>query len=77
VNPAKALFCFISLSTGLITISCSSIREWNKRQKLQDIENIKPEKKPRIKLSKEDRKQRAKEFANRWRENNKERCEAR
>ena len=55
-------------------IDNKEFREWNGRQRLQDIENIKPERKPRVKLSEEERKLRAKEFAKNWRENNKERC---
>jgi len=51
-------------------IDNKEFRSWNTRQRLQDIENIKPERKPRIKLSEEEKKERAK----RWRENNKERC---
>lgn len=53
-------------------IDNKEFREWNKRQRIQDLENIKPERKPRIKLSEEERKRRAKESAKRWRENNKE-----
>ena len=47
---------------------------WNGRQRLQDIENMKPERKPRIKLSDEEKIRRANESAKRWREHNKERC---
>ena len=55
-------------------IDNKEFRAWNKRQRLQDIENIKPEKKIRIKLSDEERIIRAKESAKLWRKHNKERC---
>ena len=55
-------------------IDNKEFRDWNKRQRLQDIENIKPEKKSRIKIGEEERKKRAKESAKIWRENNKEKC---
>ena len=55
-------------------IENKEFRAWNKSQRLQDVENIKPEKKLRIKLSEEDRKIKAKESAKRWKEDNRERC---
>ena len=55
-------------------IENKEFRVWNKRQRLQDIENIKPEKKPRIKLSEEEKTRRTKESIKKWRERNKERC---
>ncbi len=57
-----------------IEIDNKEFREWNQRQRLHDIENIKPEKKPRKRLSDEERKRRTKESAKRWRENNREKC---
>jgi len=55
-------------------IDNKAFREWNKRERLQDLENIRPERKPRIKLSDDERIRRAKESAKLWREHNKERC---
>lgn len=57
-----------------ILIDNKEFREWNKRQRLQDIENIKLNRKQRMSLSEEERKNRAKESTKKWRENNKERC---
>jgi len=56
-------------------IENKEFRAWNKSQRLQDVENIKPEKKPRIKLSEEKRKLRAKESAKKWKQNNLEKCQ--
>ena len=59
-------------------IDNKEFREWDKRQRLLDLEKIKQEKKPRIKrkprikLSEEERKRRARESAKRWRKNNRE-----
>ena len=50
-------------------IESNDFREWDKKQKLLDIQNLK---KPRVKLSEEERKKRAKESINKWRVNNKE-----
>jgi len=55
-------------------IDNKEFRSWNKRQRLEGIENFKPERKSRIRLSEEERERRAKLSAKRWRENNKERC---
>jgi len=58
-------------------IDNKEFRYWNKRQRLLDIDNFKPEIKPRklrIELDEEERKRRAKKSAKRWRENNKEKC---
>ncbi|MDD5331489.1 MAG: hypothetical protein PHE43_01540 [Candidatus Nanoarchaeia archaeon] len=42
-------------------IDNKEFREWDERQRLQDVENIKSEKKPKIKLSEEEKIKRAKE----------------
>ncbi|MFH1591971.1 MAG: hypothetical protein ABIB47_01240 [Candidatus Woesearchaeota archaeon] len=55
-------------------IDNKEFRSWNKRQRLEDIENIKPARKPRVKLSDDERKRRTKESAKKWRENNNKRC---
>jgi len=53
-------------------IEDKTFREWNKREKRLDTENIKIEKRPRNRLSEEEIKRRAKEGHKKWREKNKE-----
>jgi len=53
-------------------IDAKDFREWNKRQRESEKVNFKPERKPRIRLSEEEQRLRAKETKKRWRLKNKE-----